>query len=600
MMMRFRRRSGQGTVIIIAALFILIMAVMQIAQSFLLSQIGDQTTRSGLGRMCALVVESAVEEARVLMAVKVNTSGDALFEQIRREGPGLEAGKTVGKKVIFKPEQLPRLAKLMATETGKNVEIVEVSCEVQAGRPLAAGYPYDVDGVLVYKARARASIDRSIVRDLEETQGYKVGQVALPAPMGKYPLIIRDPYRMLFGARQGDAIQTDIDPLNDYRKRITDDLLPKLKAKHADTLKEIDELIAKDIPSLAPDWVKKMQDFAKKIRPLYAKVTNDGGKNHFETVEALGREVKAFPDAQNQVAFYMMLAQIDGIELEKINVQWRLAQKLPELKAKLDEVDRLGAQAQARINAKDDSDASYQLNVQLSEGMIAELGMLTEILGYMQSVQIGLKPLERSANQQAYDYMLQQTAAFDPWQLGVPFNSLAQRAFYRIAEETGPGAVSVQAQWDRLKKRLDAFGGGFSGVVYVDNRTESFTLEGPLSGNLVIAVSGKVMIRDFKPKFQNDTLTVVARGGDGGPQGTGAVGLSGTIGASISTRGVSLNIEAGTVITGTLILDEIPLTLQKGLTGTVVADPRLADTSKPAFWYVSLSPWVRSRTTLRS
>lgn len=587
-----RRLAGQGTVIVIAALFILVMACMQIAQSFLLTQVGDQTTRSGLGRMSALVVESAVEEARVLMAVRVNSPSDPLFEKIRRTGPTLEPGKPVD-KVTFKPADLPRLARILAGETGKNVEVLEVSCEVQAGRPLAAGYPYDTDGVLVYRARARATIDRSIVRELEETQGFKLTQLALPAPLTKFPLVIRDPYRMLFGRRSADPPGGA--DLNELRKRIVDEHIPQLKTRYQDFMRRLDDAIAQDLPPFAPDEAKRMKQFAQRVRPAYAKVSSDNNRDHIALAEAAGRDVREFPAAPNELALYMLIAQVDPIDLEKVNVQWRYAQKQPTLKGVIDEIDRLGAQTQAMLDAKDTSEPAYQANVRFSEKMIEELDLLAEVLGYIQSVQLGLKTVERSANAQGYDYLLAVVAAFDPWQLGGGFSSLAQRASYRITEETGPGAVSVQEQWNRLRKRLDAFGGGFSGVVYVDNRNEVFRLEGEYAGQLVVAIAGKAILENLRPRAARDTMTVVVRGGDGG-----AVQLRGALTASICTRGSALNIDPGTSITGTLVLDEIPFSLQRGLTGTVVVDPRLADTSRPAFWYVGLSPWVRSRTTVRS
>ena len=51
-----------GAVLVVACLFILVLSVMQAAQSFLMTQVTDVTTRSTIGRHCGLYAESAIRE----------------------------------------------------------------------------------------------------------------------------------------------------------------------------------------------------------------------------------------------------------------------------------------------------------------------------------------------------------------------------------------------------------------------------------------------------------------------------------------------------------------------------------------------------------
>src|SRR5262245_33633185 len=76
-------RDGQGTVLGLTALFIVVKAVMQLAQSRLVSQVSDESRRIALGRACTLAAESAVEEAQVLLASAVNDPVDPLYASLR-------------------------------------------------------------------------------------------------------------------------------------------------------------------------------------------------------------------------------------------------------------------------------------------------------------------------------------------------------------------------------------------------------------------------------------------------------------------------------------------------------------------------------------
>ena len=572
-------RRGQGTVLVIAALFICVMAVMQVAQSYLLTQVGDQTTRSGLGRMCALVAESAIEEARILVATRVNKRADPLFDKVRVDGPPItQVGKTFA-TVPLTANDLPRLKQLLATETGKNVELIEISAEFQSSRPLTLVYNAEIEGVVVYHVRTRAKIDHSIIREIEETQGFKLGQVALPAPLNRSPLYVRDPFHMLFGHRAVDGSSMGGVNANTIHGEIGRHFRT-LRDKYQEVMRKFDDSNA------------KKSGFLQRVKPLYAKISADNGKDHMAQVEKAVNDVKDFPAPNNEQAGYFLMARPDTVELERLNLQYKLALQLPPMSKTIDDINQLAPQIQAMYDHDDESDGAYQANQHYTELMIQELDQMEGILDQIGVVQTTFKNFEASANAEAFAYMQMAFGTDDPLAMAVPHNVLAQRAMWRIAE--APGEPPIQAQWDRLRKRLDTFGGGFCGTVYVENPREVFTLAGELAGALTICVSGKLIVDGLHPKRSADVLTVVGRGGD-----PGAVKLSGAITASIATRGSALSIATGTTIVGTLILDEIPLGLTTGLTGVVQVDHRLDDTSKPPFFYVALSPWTRSRTTVR-
>ena len=572
-------RSGQGTVIIIAGLFICVMAVMQVAQSYLLTQIGDQTTRASLGRMCGLVAESAIDEARLIMAVRVDTRDDELFDLLRTQGPLGTRGSTI-KALELRLSDLPRLGKLLATETGKHVEMLEpLKVEVQYAAPLTLVNQVEIEGTIVYKVKTRSLLDKSIVREVEETQGFKMGQIALPAPLPRSPLYIRDPYKFAFGRRAADAGNPAGTDVNNLRAVLVDQHFPKLKSKYADVMREFSRSELNDVA------------FIKRIKPLYQRIAADNGKDHLAVVDKLGASLHKYDAATNENVAFFLAAGPAAVDLDSLNLQYKLGQRLPALKAAIDEIDRLGPQVQHMYDSNDQSETAYQANVHYTDLMIEELNLLEELLTQIALAQVTLGEVKQAGDAPTWTYMQQMFATVDPNAMAIPYNVLASRAFYRIAE--GPG-TTVQAEWERLKKRLDAFNAGFCGVVYVDNPTQILSLTGELAGNLVIAVSGKCTIDGLKPKFGPDTLTVVARGGD-----AGTVKVSGVNTASISTRGAALTLAPGTAIIGTLILDEVPLTLTPPLTGTVQVDPRLAESNKPPFYYVALSPWLRSRSTLR-
>lgn len=565
--------------IIIAGLFIVVMAVMQVAQSYLLTQIGDQTTRASLGRMCGLVAESAIDEARLLMALKVDTREDALFDQLRAQGAITAPGGKIA-SLDVKLADMPRLARLLATDTGKHVEVLEpLTVEFQANGPLTLVNPAEIEGTVVYKVKTRSKLDRSIVREVEETQGFKIGQIAPPAPLPTSPLIVRDPFKFVFGRRNADPAQPAGTDINNLRALIVDQHFPRMKAKYADVMREFAGSAANRV------------DFIKRVKPLYQRIAADNGKDHIAVVDRLGASIRKYDPAANEIAPYFLMAATPAVQLELLNLQYRVGLKMPELQKTIDDIDRLGPQVQRMYDANDQSETAYQANVAFTDLLIKELNQLEEILTMIGLAQVTFTEIKQSADARAYAYLQQMMATLDPHAMAIPFNVLASRAFYRVSE--APGST-IQAEWERLKKRLDAFGAGFSGVVYVDNPTQVLTLTGELAGNLVIAVTGKTIVDALKPKFGPDTLTVVTRGGD-----PGAVKLSGVIQASIATRGAALSITPGTAIIGTLILDELPLTLTTGLTGTVQVDPRLAESGKPPFYYVALSPWLRSRSTLR-
>ena len=74
--------------LVVAALFILVLACMQMAQSFFLSQVSDQTTHATVGRVAGLYAESAIEESHLVMAKRVNSPQDPLFNKVREASSG--------------------------------------------------------------------------------------------------------------------------------------------------------------------------------------------------------------------------------------------------------------------------------------------------------------------------------------------------------------------------------------------------------------------------------------------------------------------------------------------------------------------------------
>ena len=63
--------------------------------------------------------------------------------------------------------------------------------------------------------------------------------------------------------------------------------------------------------------------------------------------------------------------------------------------------------------------------------------------------------------------------------------------------------------------------------------------------------------------------------------------------------GKNARIAPDAVILGTVVLDDIPIESAAGIGGSIAVDPRLRDTDTDPFWYVTVSPWLRTRSVER-
>jgi hypothetical protein len=575
-----RRRSGAGTVLIVAALFIAVLVSLQLAQSFLLTQVTDQTTRSSVGRLCAQYAESAMAEARLVIARQVNTPDHLLFTKVRQAGLGSAAAHAID-EVRLELRDLPHTQAMLATEQGKSYELVNgVTCALAYARPLVPLYPAEFEGTVAYRARVRWRSERSIVREIEESQGFKVGHAVLPSPLSRYPLVIRNPERVLMGKQPGDpSVPPGVD-VNDLVRIITTQYIPQVKTQYDRMMSRFSE--------------GRSVDFIRRVQPLYEKLANDSGTNHFGEVDRIKGMITPFPPIPAGDP-YTLVGVTQPANLTNLNIQLQLAARSQPLAAALARIEQVAPLVERGFNDNDRSEAAYQRNVELSTQMLDAVRTCAHLLGVVAYFQQHVKVVDSGSAQAVHARMKQLFALLDPMQMAAATNLMSARAFYRINEQPpGPNRLSVDAQWERLKARLGPET-GFGGLVYVDNTQEPLTLSGELSGLLTIAVRGPVIIDGLKNKFADDVLTVIALGGP-----ASQIAVKGQVSASLVVRGAALGLDPATTINGTLVVDEISLARMELFGGAAQPDARLAaGAERPQFFYVAFSPWTRSRNTSR-
>lgn len=568
-------RRGMGTILVVACLFIAVLAVMQYAQSFLMSQVSDQTTRLSVGRLCAQYAESALEEAHKIALQRANKPGP-LFDAVR----GFAAGGTQSFTLAL--SELPNTQAMLATEQGKSFEIGPgVQVTFRHEDLLAISYPIEYEGRIVLQAAVGWKTDRTVVRNVGVASGYKVVHVTLPAAFTKYPLVVNDPHRVVTGKHPGDSSGPQGIDVNQ--------LIPALLGTATGMASKNSELIRK--------LGEANDGYADRIKAVYQGIQSDpaaGGVNHFQAVATLGSAFRPFPPI-DPAAPYHFFCNTPAADLNGLNLQGQLIPRLKVRDAMEGPMAALARECDQLIQDQNKTEEHYQKHVMLAGNIKTVLRLFGEMILAANYFRDHMQIVDRSSAA-TYDALRPMFGLVDPMQMGSTASMLGLRATHTIREMTPgvPGYLSLENQWNRLRQRM---GGdtGFYGIVYVENDREVFPLRGEVAGNLTIAVRGPVLIEDLKTKFAQDCLTVIALGG-----ASGKVAVKGQVAASLVARAASLGIDPGARIQGSLVLDELSISGAPLLAGQVAVDPFLADASRPGLRFLVCSPWATARWSDRS
>jgi hypothetical protein len=583
-----------GVLLVVGMCFLLVMALMGVAQSFFAGQVTDAASRTTLGRMALMVAESAVAEASMVMSRRANEPGEiyrALREAARR---GSSTGASLASVHLDLQRDLPRTAGLLATKALDRFELVggTVDVKLSYGRALLP-IRGDYEAVAELACRVRFKLDRAVVRGVRQTVVLKVNRVALPPPLGTLGVVVKTPLRLAKGAAPGDeAMGVDV---NDLVTKLLDGQLPRIRAAHQQTMSKLNDAKAREDP------------FVKQVRPYYARIDGEGGGPDFiGEVEAYRYSLVPYPPMPGQPGDTVAITRSRRGNLDTINLQGALMPLRDMLLVTMEKCEAVHRELEVVTRQHDPKAGSIdprltklnQDHALLTTRFLVEMG---DLLGCVKRFQTAVRFIRKTSTSGSeadlFRVLRALFAQVEAEQLAGALSFWGERATFVVSEDPRDGDVHVKIgeQLAELLRKLSVGERGPNAIVLVDNPNEVLTLKGEFSGKLVLCIRGSCRIDGVRAKGTDDVLTIVANGGP-----AGAIAVKGNILASLVLNGLKLAIDPETTIVGTVMVGDLSVAHAAEIGGRVVADPRLADTDADPFWTVSMSPWSRTRVVERS
>lgn len=223
------------------------------------------SSRAGLGRLAMTAAESAVEEARAVLARRANTPGDTVFAALRAlvRAPALDTRPIPIKLDLA---ALPATRRILESPGMKSFALADqsVALDLHPWRRLSDGLEEDFEGTARVSARVRCQFDRTIVRDLTDTVGFRVTRLALPPPLGLFAVVVNHPQAMIEGVstfpRQGEIGGVDV---NQLVAGLALSQLPDLAKYHDGIMRKLGPLA-------------RRLDFFRRLQEIHARVRQDG------------------------------------------------------------------------------------------------------------------------------------------------------------------------------------------------------------------------------------------------------------------------------------------------------------------------------------
>lgn len=561
-----RTRRGLGTVGLVAIL-VAFVCIVQIAQHVFTGQVTSQTSHAVTGRAAREVALAAVQEARALLANRLQIPGTAEFA-FPRGGVAAFTQKTFA----IRPAQLPGTAALVKAVYEDKVELVDVSATMEPKLPLLDG-DYDHEGTLTIAAKVRSKVEASVERRVWRTWIYKVVHLAPGGPL-------RDVVGM-FRASDG-VLKARADAPAAARQAIESDL-PAL-------VDEIKKIIADADRQAAQATEAQVKQILQQIRTIYAPlVEGANGGSLGGLLARLRPRWTALPPLPAGPDSFMLVHRGTPIAAGEYDLQGDMADRLADNRRARDEALRLGA----IIRQQQSADPSALAVHRQYEAALRALGEAIAAVGEryvrFREVFLALPASEPEFERLALAYERIDPVARRGANGEYPaFDPLVTVILTRDRLQPSPDAA--------LRSALDRLGGpaGFQGVVVVENGDLSLRLTGAYRGRWVLAATGALVIDGLRRADpRTDLFTIIHSG-----ESSASLSLSGDIEATVVSHGSRVTLRRGTNVLGGLFFDDLggDAAIEPALTDPekVMVDPLRAGAADARLRQVVVSPWTRS------
>jgi len=202
--LRARDRRG-AAVLIIAMIFLFVLGVMQLGQSFLATQVTDQTAQAIYGNAAQTLADSVIEEVFNWVDTQANQPAKPLFSQVRQELPqAANAFASSGilpasVEIDISEEAYPSARALRALPTLDHYVIEGVSGNLTYDRRLGAFFDQAYSGILTLRAVVSTKLEPAVRRTVERRIGFRVLNLAIPPPLGQATVYYRSPHQLVDG-----------------------------------------------------------------------------------------------------------------------------------------------------------------------------------------------------------------------------------------------------------------------------------------------------------------------------------------------------------------------------------------------------------------